>query len=142
MSDCIFCKIANGELPCDKVYEDDTILAFKDLYPKAPVHVLVIPKQHIVNFLDLNSEDQSHQDLMGYLTCKLPEIAKASDDMLPARSHIVTPHAELSNMFLIEGERGCHRSCTFCVMRRSTNGGMRLVTPERILSFVPEYACV
>ena len=43
-------------------------------------------------------------------------------------------------MFLIEGERGCHRSCTFCVMRRSTNGGMRLVTPERILSFIPEHA--
>ena len=70
----------------------------------------------------------------------LPAIAKASDDMLPARSHIVTPEAELSNMFLIEGERGCHRSCTFCVMRRSTNGGMRLVTPERIISFVPDYA--
>jgi radical SAM superfamily enzyme YgiQ (UPF0313 family) len=43
-------------------------------------------------------------------------------------------------MFLIEGERGCHRSCTFCVMRRSTNGGMRLVTPERILSFIPDEA--
>jgi radical SAM superfamily enzyme YgiQ (UPF0313 family) len=71
---------------------------------------------------------------------ELPEIAKASDLMLPARSHIITPEAELTNMFLIEGERGCHRSCTFCVMRRSTNGGMRLVTPERILSFVPEYA--
>ena len=71
---------------------------------------------------------------------KLPEIAKASDETLPARSHIITPDAELSSMFLIEGERGCHRSCTFCVMRRSTNGGMRLVTPDRILSFVPTYA--
>jgi len=71
---------------------------------------------------------------------QLPPIAKASDEMLPARSHIISPDAELSNMMLIEGERGCHRSCTFCVMRRSTNGGMRLVTPERILSFIPEYA--
>lgn len=70
----------------------------------------------------------------------LPPIAKATDILLPARSHIISPEAELRNMFLIEGERGCHRSCTFCVMRRSTNGGMRLVTPERILSFVPEYA--
>ncbi|MEC7985766.1 MAG: radical SAM protein, partial [Myxococcota bacterium] len=70
----------------------------------------------------------------------LPPIAKASDMMLPARSHIISPDAELSNMFLIEGERGCHRSCTFCVMRRSTNGGMRLVSPERVLSFVPPYA--
>lgn len=71
---------------------------------------------------------------------RLPPIAKATDNLLPARSHIITPHAELSNMFLIEGERGCHRSCTFCVMRRSTNGGMRLITPERILSFVPDEA--
>ena len=70
----------------------------------------------------------------------LPEIAKATDSLLPARSHILTPHTELRNMFLIEGERGCHRSCTFCVMRRSTNGGMRLVTPDRLMSFVPEHA--
>lgn len=70
----------------------------------------------------------------------LPPVAKASDLMLPARSRIVTPNAELRNMFLLEGERGCHRSCSFCVMRRSTNGGMRLVSPERILSFVPDYA--
>ena len=70
----------------------------------------------------------------------LPEIAKSNDELLPARSHILTPHTELRNMFLIEGERGCHRSCTFCVMRRSTNGGMRLVTPEALMSFVPEHA--
>ncbi|MCA9571132.1 MAG: radical SAM protein, partial [Myxococcales bacterium] len=70
----------------------------------------------------------------------LPPIAKATDDDLPARSTILTPLSELSDMFLIEGERGCHRGCAFCVMRRSTNGGMRLVTPERILSFVPEHA--
>jgi hypothetical protein len=70
----------------------------------------------------------------------LPNIAKSSDQLLPARSHILSPHTELKNMFLIEGERGCHRSCTFCVMRRSTNGGMRLVTPERILSFAPQKA--
>ncbi len=43
-------------------------------------------------------------------------------------------------MFLLEGERGCHRMCSFCVMRRTTNGGMRLVTPERILSFIPDHA--
>jgi len=71
---------------------------------------------------------------------RLPPVAKASDDMLPAFAPILAPDAELSDMFLIEGERGCHRSCSFCVMRRSTNGGMRLVSPERILSFVPEYA--
>lgn len=71
---------------------------------------------------------------------RLPPVAKATDALLPARSRILAPEAELSDMFMIEGERGCHRSCTFCVMRRSTNGGMRLVTPERILSFIPEDA--
>ena len=70
----------------------------------------------------------------------LPEVAKSSDATLPARGPILAPEAELSDMFLLEGERGCHRQCTFCVMRRSTNGGMRLVTPERILSLIPEEA--
>jgi len=70
----------------------------------------------------------------------LPPVAKASDATLPARGPILAPEAELSDMFLLEGERGCHRQCTFCVMRRSTNGGMRLVTPERILGLIPEEA--
>lgn len=67
----------------------------------------------------------------------LRPIARADDEHLPARSSIWTPHAELSNMFLIEPERGCHRGCTFCVMRRTTNGGMRTVTPELLCSLVP-----
>lgn len=68
----------------------------------------------------------------------LPPIGQAPDEDLPARSDIRTPEAELSDMMLIEPERGCHRGCTFCVMRRSTNGGMRLVSPERLLSLVPD----
>ena len=71
---------------------------------------------------------------------RLPAVAKATDALLPARGRILAPEAELRDMFLIEGERGCHRTCTFCVMRRSTNGGMRLVTPERILSLIPDEA--
>jgi radical SAM superfamily enzyme YgiQ (UPF0313 family) len=67
----------------------------------------------------------------------VPAIAAAPDDRLPAYSQIRTPHTELSNMFLIEPERGCHRGCTYCVMRRSTNGGMRTVEPERVLARVP-----
>lgn len=67
----------------------------------------------------------------------LPPIAKATDTHLPARSAWLAPEAELSDMFLIEGERGCHRMCTFCVMRRTTNGGMRLVGPDVILGYVP-----
>ncbi len=67
-------------------------------------------------------------------------VAKADDRLLPARSRIMTPDTELADMFLLEGERGCHRACTFCVMRRSTNGGMRLVEPERLSALIPSEA--
>jgi radical SAM superfamily enzyme YgiQ (UPF0313 family) len=60
--------------------------------------------------------------------------------MLPAYSAIRTPHAELSDMFLVETERGCSRGCTYCVMRRSTNGGMRIVPQERVLDVIPRDA--
>jgi len=53
MSDCIFCKIASGEIPSTKVYEDETVLAFKDLDPQAPVHVLIIPKEHIASAVEI-----------------------------------------------------------------------------------------
>ena len=70
----------------------------------------------------------------------LGSVAKADDDRLPARSQIVTPNTELRSMFLIEPERGCSRGCTYCVMRRTTNGGMRTVPPERVLDLVPQNA--
>ena len=66
-----------------------------------------------------------------------PAVAAADDTLLPAHSQIRTPHTELSDMFLIEPERGCHRGCTYCVMRRSTNGGMRLVAPAKVASLIP-----
>jgi radical SAM superfamily enzyme YgiQ (UPF0313 family) len=66
------------------------------------------------------------------------ELLKCSPDRLPAFSQIVTPESELANMFLVEAERGCSRGCTYCVMRRTTNGGMRLIDPERILKLVPQ----
>ncbi len=59
MSDCIFCKIAAGEIPSKKVYEDDTVLAFYDLEPQAPVHVLVIPKQHIPSAAAITPENSA-----------------------------------------------------------------------------------
>jgi radical SAM superfamily enzyme YgiQ (UPF0313 family) len=71
---------------------------------------------------------------------RLPPVAQVDDSRLPARSRIVTPHTELRSMFLIEPERGCSRGCTYCVMRRSTNGGMRLVPPERVLEAIPAHA--
>ena len=58
MADCIFCKIARGEIPSTKVYEDDTVLAFRDLDPQAPEHVLVIPKKHLSSVLDFGAEDR------------------------------------------------------------------------------------
>ena len=58
MSDCIFCKIAAGEVPSQKVFEDADVIAFKDLSPKAPVHVLIVPKKHIQNVAQLTAEDK------------------------------------------------------------------------------------
>ena len=57
MADCIFCKIAAGEIPSKKVYEDEQILAFYDIEPKAPVHVLVIPKTHIAGARDITADN-------------------------------------------------------------------------------------
>jgi len=55
MTDCLFCKIIEGEIPCDKVYEDEDVFAFKDIHPKAPTHVLVIPKAHIPTLADVEN---------------------------------------------------------------------------------------
>ena len=52
MSDCLFCKIIAGEIPSDKVYEDDAVFAFRDINPQAPVHVLIVPKKHMQNILE------------------------------------------------------------------------------------------
>ena len=68
----------------------------------------------------------------------LPKVAACENSKLPATSAILTPHTELRSMFLVEPERGCSRGCTYCVMRRSTNGGMRLVSPERVKSLLPD----
>lgn len=56
MEDCVFCKIIKGEIPSEKVYEDENVLAFKDINPVAPVHVLVIPKEHVENVLEVKDE--------------------------------------------------------------------------------------
>ncbi len=56
--DCIFCKIIRGEIPSTRVYEDDEVLAFKDIHPSAPVHILLIPKKHIARLSEAKPEDQ------------------------------------------------------------------------------------
>ena len=70
--DCIFCKIANKEIPSSIVYEDDDVIAFNDLNPEAPVHVLVIPKKHIASLSDAKPEDQQ---LLGKLMLTIQKIA-------------------------------------------------------------------
>ncbi|UXY15201.1 histidine triad nucleotide-binding protein [Chitiniphilus purpureus] len=64
MTDCIFCKIANGEIPSNKLFEDDDVLVFHDIHPVAPVHFLVVPKTHLTS---LAQADDIHQALLGKL---------------------------------------------------------------------------
>lgn len=59
MEDCIFCKIINKEIPGEIVYEDSEVLAFKDINPEAPVHILVVPKKHIESIIKLEEEDEA-----------------------------------------------------------------------------------
>jgi hypothetical protein len=70
----------------------------------------------------------------------VPKVAMVDDALLPARSVITTPHTELADMFMTEAARGCSRGCTYCVMRRSTNGGMRIIPRETIIGGIPEHA--
>ena len=58
MEDCLFCKIIKGEVPSNKVYEDEEILAFNDINPAAPIHILVIPKKHINSLVEIEKEDE------------------------------------------------------------------------------------
>ena len=73
MSDCIFCKIIAGQIPCKKVYEDEEIFAFHDISPAAPVHFMIVPKQHIAS---LNEADMSHQAVLGRILAKSGELAR------------------------------------------------------------------
>lgn len=72
--DCIFCKIVRGEIPCKKIYEDDDILAFHDINPIAPVHFMVIPKQHVASLANV---DDSHTPMLGKLFGKIGELARS-----------------------------------------------------------------
>jgi histidine triad (HIT) family protein len=71
--DCIFCKIVAGQIPSRKIYEDDAILAFHDIHPKAPVHFLVIPKSHIDSLTDCQTGDG---ELLAKMLLKVPELAR------------------------------------------------------------------
>ena len=71
--DCIFCKIVNGEIPSNKIYEDDDIVAFNDLSPQAPIHFLVISKKHIES---CNFVDKENSEVVGKIFLKISELAK------------------------------------------------------------------
>jgi histidine triad (HIT) family protein len=57
LAECIFCKIATGKIPSDVVYKDESVMAFKDIHPKAPIHILIIPKKHITSLAEITKED-------------------------------------------------------------------------------------
>ena len=73
MSDCLFCKIIAGEIPSTKVYEDDSVLAFRDIAPQAPSHILVIPKAHIGSVAEVNAENAA---VVAHIFTVIPRIAK------------------------------------------------------------------
>ena len=73
MSDCLFCRIARGEIPCRKVYEDDEVLAFHDINPVAPVHFMLIPKLHLASLMQA---EEAHADLLGRMLLLASNLAK------------------------------------------------------------------
>jgi histidine triad (HIT) family protein len=72
-SDCIFCKIIAGQLPSDQVYSDDKVIVFKDINPKAAVHLLIVPREHIVS---LNELTPAHDALIAHIMRLLPQLAR------------------------------------------------------------------
>lgn len=73
MSDCLFCKIINGDIPSKKLYEDEKIFAFYDIDPQAPVHFLVVPKEHISSALEIN---ETNAGIVGYIFTKIGDLAR------------------------------------------------------------------
>jgi diadenosine tetraphosphate (Ap4A) HIT family hydrolase len=73
LSDCIFCRIVAGEIPSKKVFEDERLVAFEDVSPKAPTHVLVVPRRHIASLSDASPEDEA---LLGALASRAAAIAR------------------------------------------------------------------
>lgn len=74
MSDCIFCKIINGDIPSQRVYEDSLCYAFNDINPQAPVHVLVVPKKHAASVMELDAEED--EALLGHIQQVIGRLAK------------------------------------------------------------------
>ena len=110
--DCLFCKIIAGEIPSTKVYEDEKILAFRDIAPQAPTHILVIPKEHIGGVDELNAENSA---VVAHIFAKIAEIAK--------KEGLENGYRVVSNV----GEHGCQsvRHLHFHILGgRQLDGGM------------------
>jgi len=75
-NDCIFCKIIKKQIPCEMLYEDDKVIVFKDISPQAPVHVVIVPKQHIS---DLNCLEQENSDIVGHIFMVAKKVVKTLD---------------------------------------------------------------
>lgn len=73
MNDCIFCKIVAGQIPSERVYEDEQVVVFRDIYPKAPVHLLMVPRVHVASLDELAPE---HDALAAHMLRTLPEVAR------------------------------------------------------------------
>ncbi len=73
MSDCLFCRMVKKEIKCDVVYEDDMVIAFRDINPQAPTHILIIPRKHIETSLDVQEEDAS---LIGHIYLVASRLAR------------------------------------------------------------------
>lgn len=79
MNDCLFCKIIKGEIPSSKVYEDDMVYAFNDIAPEAPVHVLIVPKEHIASAAEINAENSAVVAKIFEVAAKIAEEKGLSD---------------------------------------------------------------
>ena len=108
--DCIFCKIAVGEIPSNKVYEDDLIVAFHDIAPAAPVHVLFIPKAHIAGVREITADNAA---VVAHIFTVIPQVAKALG---------VTDYRIVSNNGVDAGQTVHHLH--FHLLGGATLGGM------------------
>ena len=112
MENCLFCKIIAGDIPSTKVYEDEKILAFRDIAPQAPTHILVIPKEHIGGVDELNEENSA---VVAHIFAKIAEIAR--------NEGLENGYRVVSNI----GEHGCQsvRHLHFHILGgKQLNGGM------------------
>ena len=118
MMDCLFCKIIAGEIPSNKVYEDDLVYAFRDIAPQAPTHILVIPKEHLFGVSDITPENSA---LVAHIFEVIPAIAKAeglTEEEILERDRLRREYvaafrenlvAELENTYIVDAKGNKHK---------------------------------